>query len=148
MAFQTDRTRFLVLTGSLLLASALACRHKEEPQNVLVQRGDDVVATGSMATIMDSVPGDAILFSGDASFGGVAGGDYLGAGGKQAITGRIHGSLRAAGGDIHVAAAVDRNVSIAAGRIELDSLGVVARNAYLFGGDIQVDGAVRGSLVA
>jgi hypothetical protein len=148
MAFRTDRTRFLVLTGSLLLASSLACRHKEEPQNVLVQRGDDVVATGSMATIMDSVPGDAIIFSGDASFGGIAGGDYLGAGGKQAITGRIHGSLRAAGGDIHVAAAVDRNVSIAAGRIELDSAGVIARNAYLFGGDIQVDGAVRGSLVA
>jgi hypothetical protein len=148
MAFQTDRTRFLVLTGSLLLTSTLACRHKEEPQNVLVQRGDDVVATGSMATIMDSVSGDAILFSGDASFGGVAGGDYLGAGGKQAITGRIHGSLRAAGGDIHVAAAVDRNVSIAAGRIEVDSAGAIARNAYLFGGDVQVDGTVRGSLVA
>jgi hypothetical protein len=148
MAFQTDRTRFLVLTGSLLLTATLACRRKaEEPQNVLARRGDDVVATGSMATIMDSVPGDAILASGDASFGGVAGGDYLGAGGKQTITGRIHGSLRAAGGDIHVAAAVDRNVSIAAGRIELDSAGVIARNAYLFGGDVTVNGAVRGSLV-
>ena len=148
MAFQTGRTRFLVLTGSLLLASTLSCRRREEPANVLVRRGDDVLATGSMATIMDSVPGDAILASGDVSFGGVTGGDYLGAGGKQAITGRIHGSLRAAGGDIHVAAAVDRNVSIAAGRIELDSAGVVARNAYLFGGDVTVDGAVRGSLVA
>src|SRR5258706_7785412 len=116
MAFQTDRTRFLVLTGSLLLASSLGCRRREEPQNVLARRGDDVVGTGSMATIMDSVPGDAILFSGDANFGGIAGGDYLGAGGKQTITGRIHGSLRAAGGEIHVAAAVDRNVSVAAGR--------------------------------
>jgi hypothetical protein len=148
MAFQTDRTRFLVLTGSLLLASTLACRRREEPQNVLVRRGDDVVATGSMATVMDSVPGDAILFSGDASFGGIAGGDYLGAGGKQAITGRIHGSLRAAGGQIHVAAAVDRNVSIAAGAIGLDSAAVITRNAYLFGGNVQVDGTVRGSLVA
>jgi len=148
MAFQTGRTRSLVLGGFLLLAATLSCRRKEEPENVLVRRGDDVVATGSMATIMDSVPGDAILASGDASFGGVAGGDYLGAGGKQTITGRIHGSLRAAGGDIHVAAAVDRNVSIAAGRIELDSAGGIARNAYLFGGDVTVDGAVRGGLVA
>jgi hypothetical protein len=148
MAFQTDRIRFLVLTGSLLLASTVACRRREEPENQLVRRGDDVVATGSMATVMDSVPGDAILFSGDASFGGVAGGDYLGAGGKQAITGRIHGSLRAAGGEVHVAAAVDRNVSIAAGGVELDSAAVIARNAYLFGGNVEVDGAVRGSLVA
>ena len=147
MVFQTGRTRFLVLTGSLLLSS-LSCRRKEEPENVHVQRGDDVLATGTMATIMDSVAGDAILASGDASFGGVTGGDYLGAGGKQAITGRIHGSVRAAGGEIHLAAAVDRNVSIAAGAIGLDSAAVIARNAYLFAGNIDVDGAVRGSLVA
>jgi hypothetical protein len=78
----------------------------------------------------------------------VTGGDYLGAGGKQAITGRIHGSVRAAGGEIHLAAAVDRNVSIAAGAVGLDSAAVIARNAYLFAGNIDVDGAVRGSLVA
>jgi hypothetical protein len=148
MVFETGGSRFLILTGSLLLASTLSCRRNDEPQNVLVRRGDDVVATGSMATIMDSVPGDAIVGSGDASFGGVAGGDYLGAGGKQAITGRIHGSLRAAGGEIHVAATVDRNVSIAAGAIDLDSAAVITRNAYLFGGNVQVEGTVRGSLAA
>jgi hypothetical protein len=148
MAFQTGGTRSLILTGSLLVASTLSCRRSVEPANQLVRRGDDVLATGSMATIMDSVPGDAILASGDASFGGVAGGDYLGAGGKQAISGRVHGSLRAAGGQIHVAATVDRNVSIAAGAIELDSAAVITRNAYLFGGNVEVVGTVRGSLVA
>ncbi|HXI98090.1 MAG TPA: polymer-forming cytoskeletal protein [Gemmatimonadaceae bacterium] len=148
MAFQIRRTSSLVLVGSLLLASTVSCRRREEPENLRVQRGDDVVATGSMATIMDSVPGDAILPGGDASFGGVTGGDYLGAGGKQAITGRIHGSIRAAGGEIHVAAAVDRNVTIAGGSIALDSAAVIARNAYLFGGNVLVDGAVRGSLAA
>lgn len=148
MAFQTGRAHYLILTGSLLLASTLSCRRKEEPENVLVRRGEDVVATGSMATIMDSVAGDAIVASGDGSFGGVAGGDYLGAGGRQAITGRIHGSLRAVGGEIHVAAAVDRNVSIAGGGIELDSAAVVARNAYLFGGNVTLNGTVRGSLAA
>jgi hypothetical protein len=148
MAFQTGRTRSLVLASSLLLASTVSCRRREEPENLRVQRGDDVVATGSMATIMDSVPGDAILAGGDASFGGVTGGDYLGAGGKQAITGRIHGSIRAVGGEIHVAAAVDRNVSVAGGSIALDSAAVIARNAYLFGGNVLVDGAVRGSLAA
>jgi hypothetical protein len=148
MAFQTSGIRFVILTGALLVASTLSCRHREEPKNQMIRHGEDVLATGSAATIMDSVPGDAILASGDGSFGGAAGGDYLGAGGKQAITGRIHGSLRAAGGQIHVAATVDRNVSIAAGAIELDSAAVIARNAYLVGGNVDVDGTVRGSLVA
>jgi hypothetical protein len=148
MAVQTGGTRSLILTGSLLVAATLSCRRSQEPENQVTRHGEDVVATGSMATIMDSVPGDVILSSGNASFGGVAGGDYLGAGGKQAVTGRIHGSLRAAGGEIHIAATVDRNVSIAAGAIELDSAAVVARNAYLFAGNVEVEGTVRGSLVA
>jgi cytoskeletal protein CcmA (bactofilin family) len=138
MVFQTHSRRFLALLGAVLVSSTLSCRRaSNEPQNEIARRGDDVLATGSMATIMDSVPGDAILASGDVSFGGVTGGDYLGAGGKQAITGRIHGSLRAAGGQVHVAAAVG-----------LDSAAVIAKNAYLMGGTVQVDGTVRGALLA
>lgn len=149
MVFQTHPRRFLALLGAVLVSSTLSCRRaSDEPQNEVARRGDDVLATGSMATIMDSVPGDAILASGDVSFGGVTGGDYLGAGGKQAITGRIHGSLRAAGGQVHVAAAVDRNATIAGGAVGLDSAAVIAKNAYLMGGTVQVDGTVRGALLA
>jgi phytoene dehydrogenase-like protein len=116
------------------MASTLSCGRSEQLQNEVTRRGEDVLATGSMATVMDSVPGDAILAGGDLSFAGATGGDYLGAGGKQAVTGRIHGSLRAAGGEVHVAAAVDRNTTIAGGTVELDSAAVIARNAYLIGG--------------
>jgi len=149
MVFQTHPRRFLALLGAVLVSSTLSCRRaSNEPQNEVARRGDDVLATGSMATIMDSVPGDAILASGNVSFGGVTGGDYLGAGGKQTITGRIHGSLRAAGGEVHVAAAVDRNATIAGGAVGLDSATVIAKNAYLMGGTVQVDGTVRGALLA
>jgi cytoskeletal protein CcmA (bactofilin family) len=98
--------------------------------------------------VMDSVAGDAILAGGNVSFSGATGGDYLGAGGNQAISGRIHGSLRAAGGAIRVAATVDRNATITGGKVELDSAAVIGRSAYLFAGAIQVDGAVRGTLLA
>ncbi len=148
MVFQTRGRRFLGLLGAVVMASTLSCGRSEQPQNEVTRRGDDVLASGPTATIMDSVPGDAILASGDVSFAGATGGDYIGAGGKQAITGRIHGSLRAAGGQVHVAAAVDRNATIAGGTVDLDSAAVIARNAYLIGGTIQVNGTVRGALLA
>jgi hypothetical protein len=110
--------------------------------------GEDVLVSGGSPGVTDSVPGDAILAGGDLSFSGVTGGDYLGVGGKQAVTGRIHGSLRAAGGEIHLAAAVDRNVTITGGAIVLDPAAVVARNAYLFGGKIDINGTVREGILA
>ena len=83
MVFQTHGRRFLTLLGAVLMASTLSCGRSEQPPNEVTRRGEDVLATGSMATIMDSVPGDAILAGGDLSFAGAIGGDYLGAGGKQ-----------------------------------------------------------------
>ena len=109
--------------------------------------GDDVLVSGGSRTLRQRA-GDAILAGGDLSFSGATGGDYLGAGGQQAITGRIHGSLRAAGGEIHLAAAVDRNATIAGGDIVLDSAAVIARNAYLFGGKIEINGTVREGILA
>jgi len=148
MVFQTRGRRLLALSGAALIASTLACGRSEKPQNEVTRRGEDVLASGSTPTVMDSVPGDAILAGGDASFGGVTGGDYLGAGGKQAITGRIHGSLRAVAGEIHVAAAIDRNAAIVAGSVELDSAAIIARNAYIVGGTIQVNGTVQEGILA
>jgi cytoskeletal protein CcmA (bactofilin family) len=148
MVFQTRGRRLLALSGAALIASTLACGRSEKPQNEVTRLGEDVIASGSTPTVMDSVPGDAILAGGDASFGGVTGGDYLGAGGKQAITGRIHGSLRAVAGQIHVAAAIDRNATIVAGFVELDSAAIIARNAYIVGGTIQVNGTVQEGILA
>jgi len=148
MVFQTRGRRLFALSGAALIVSTLACGRREKPQNEVTRHGEDVIASGSTPTVMDSVPGDAILAGGDASFGGVTGGDYLGAGGKQAITGRIHGSLRAVAGQIHVAAAVDRNTTMVAGFVELDSAAIIARNAYIVGGTIQVNGTVQEGILA
>jgi cytoskeletal protein CcmA (bactofilin family) len=139
--------RRLVLLGPVLVASMFGCV-RSNPENKVTRIGEDVLASGSLPMVTDSVPGDAILAGGNVSFSGATGGDYLGAGGNQAISGRIHGSLRAAGGAIRVAATVDRNATITGGKVDLDSSAVVGRSAYLFAGAIQVDGAVRGTLLA
>ena len=148
MVFQTHGRRLLALSGTVFIMSTLSCGKSEKPQNEVTRRGEDVIASGSTPTIMDSVPGDAILAGGDVNFGGATGEDYLGAGGQQAITGRIHGSLRAVAGEIHVAATIDRNATIAAGNVELDSAAIIGRNAYLMGGTIQIKGTVQEGLLA
>jgi cytoskeletal protein CcmA (bactofilin family) len=145
MVFENHSRRFSALVGAVIVASSLSC-FAQKPENEKTRHGDDVLASGSTPTVYDSVPGDAILMGGKVSFSGSTGGDYLGLGGQQAITGRIHGSLRAAAGEIHVAATVDRNATIAGGNVEMDSVGVIAGNAYLWGGSVQIDGTVRKGL--
>ena len=147
MVLQTRARLILAVLSSALVASTLSCS-RDKPDNQVTRRGEDVLATGSGPTVMDSVPGDVILMGRDVLFSGSAGGDYLGAGGEQMIGGRIHGSIRAAGGETHVTAAVDRNVTIAGGSVALDSAADIGRNAYLFAGEVNVSGTVRGSLLA
>jgi cytoskeletal protein CcmA (bactofilin family) len=64
------------------------------------------------------------------------------------IGGRIHGSVRAAGGEVHITGVVDRNATVAGGNVTLDSTGVIARNAYFTGGNVEIAGTVRGGLLA
>ncbi len=149
MTVQIQPTHKLAPLGFVLLAAALACGGGgDRPENQVRRQGEDVLASGSEPTVRDSVPGDAILAGGNVGFSGAVGGDYLGAGGNQAIGGRIHGSLRAAGGNVHVAATVDRNTTLAGGSVVLDSAAVIARNAYIFGGTVQVNGTVREGILA
>jgi hypothetical protein len=147
MASHAHPRPFLSLFGSILLSSTLCCG-PSEPKNQVMRNGEDLLASGGAPNVIDSVSGDAIITGGDVGFSGATAGDYLGAGGKQTITGRIHGSLRAAGGEVNVTAAVDRNATIAGGKIALDSAAVIGRNAYLTGGDVEVNGTVQGALLA
>lgn len=137
----------LCCTLSLALVSIGGCV-QPKPENQVMRLGDDLLASGSKPAVRDSVAGDAILAGGDIAFLGATGGDYVGAGGRQDIDGRVHGSLRAAGGHIEVNAVVDRNATIGGGDVQVDSATVIAHNAYLIGGNIRVNGAVRGGLLA
>lgn len=148
MVFQTHLRLIVAAFGTTVVASTLSCMGGGSERPNLKRLGEDVVVSGGSPRVTDSIPGDAILAGGDLSFSGATGGDYLGVGGRQAVTGRIHGSFRAAGGEIHLAAAVDRNVTIAGGSIILDSAAVIARNAYLFGGKLEINGTVREGILA
>ena len=81
------RTRVaLTLLTALLTASTYGCV-RPKPENQVMRLGDDILASGSAPWLRDSIPGDAILAGGDMVFTGFTGGDYVGAGGKQEISG-------------------------------------------------------------
>lgn len=109
--------------------------------------GEDALVIGSISP-SDSVTGDATIAGGDVEFHGSAGGDYVGVGGSQIVGGRVHGSIRAAGGTVTVRGTTDRNATVAGGNVVMDSTGIIARNAYFTGGNVEVNGTVNGGLLA
>lgn len=138
---------FRGIAFGVLLGTA-ACGNPRDREPQYHRFGDDMVASGSMPQITDSVPGDILITGGELRFSGASGGDYVGAGGSQSIGGRIHGALRAAGGKLYITAAIDRNITVAGGDVQLDSAAAVGRNAYVAGGTVRVDGTIHGALVA
>lgn len=110
--------------------------------------GPDRAAAGMIATLTDSVAGDAMIAAGRARADGPVGGDVLGAGGLVTVGGRVGGSLRAAGGRVRLAGGVARNVTAAGGEVRIGEGGEVGGNAYLAGGSVEMAGTVRGELVA
>ena len=146
MVFQTRPRLILAVLSTVVVASTLSCGRPNG--QYFTRLGDDLIASGSTVGVTDSVTGDVILSGRYVESHGAVGGDYLGAGGNQAIGGRIHGSIRAAGGEIHVTGVAERNATIAGGSITLDSTADFGGNAYLIGGSIQVNGTVRGALLA
>lgn len=147
MVFQTRPRFILAVLGSVVVASTLSCGGSGRRN--YTRLGDDLIVSGGAALYPgDSVSGDAIVVGRDVEVNTGIGGDYLGAAGNQHIGGRIHGSIRATGGEIHVSGTVDRNATIAGGSVSLDSTAEIARNAYLVGGNVWVNGIVRGNLLA
>jgi cytoskeletal protein CcmA (bactofilin family) len=147
MVFQARPRFILAVLCPVLFASTVSCYGSG--RRSFTRLGDDVISSGSTyLTERDSVSGDAIIVGRDVETWTGIGGDYLGAAGNQKIGGRIHGSVRAAGGEIHVWGTIDRNATIAGGSVTLDSTADVTRNAYLVGGNVSVNGAVRGNLLA
>lgn len=108
--------------------------------------GSDFVASGSRITISENTPGDVMVASGELEFRGTAGGDLLVAAGEQSIAGEVRGSVRLAGGEISLNTAVARNATIAGGRVDIAPGASIGGNAYLAGGQVNVQGTVGGVL--
>lgn len=125
-------------------------------------RGNLYVGASS-ALISGTIQGDLIVAGADVLLGGPIGGDGLIAGGSVRSTSAVAGDLRVAGGTVIVledvagdlvmlagdgtfssSARVGKDAIIIGGTVKL--LGAVDGTAYLAGGDILVDGHVKGKV--
>lgn len=108
--------------------------------------GGDLVATGTVVEVPESVDGDVMAAGRDVVFTGDAGGSLLTAGSTQTLEGSVAGNVHAAGGAVLLASRVERNVTLLAADLLVAGDANVTLNAYLVGGRVEQRGAVRGNL--
>lgn len=127
----------------LAAASALACRAPDPiDEGVAVFRGGDLVAVHRDMTVRDTVSGDVMAAGAEIRFTGAAGGDLLTAGRTHVLAGAVAGSVRAAGSYILLGTAVERNVTLAGGTVVVDRRSGIRGNAYLMGRTVRLEGSV------
>ncbi len=111
-----------------------------------IRSGGDLVAFGAAAISTDSVSGDVMMAGGVVDFSGAGEGAFLAAGEEVRILGRISGSTLAAGRAVRFRGTGRRNVLLAGADVRLGAESVVARNAYVAGGQVEHLGTIDGSL--
>lgn len=121
-----------------------------DAKKTLVERdlGGDHFAAGCPIRIDRPVQGDVLLAGCSIDVDGAVGGDALMAGGNVRLGAPVSQSLYAAGGQLTVNAHVGRNARIAGGQVLFGPRSQVAGNVLVAGGDVRIDGAVKGYVSA
>lgn len=131
----------------LFLTSTAACGPiSPDGEELRFRSGGDLVATGTVVEIPESIDGDVMAAGRDVVFTGDAGGSVLTAGSIQTLEGSVAGNVHAVGGAVLLASDVERNVTLLAADLLVAADATVALNAYLVGGRVEQRGAVRGNL--
>ena len=126
----------------LLLTLASGCGPvAPDGEELRFRSGGDLVATGTVVDVPESVEGDVMAAGRDVVFTGNARGSVLTAGSTQTLEGSVAGNVHAAGGAVLLASRVERNVTVVAGDLLVASDADVALNAYLAGGRVEQRGA-------
>lgn len=137
------RRGVLLAACGLMVATALACRAPDPiDEGVAVFRGGDLVAIHREMTVRDTVSGDVMAAGGEVRFTGAAGGDLLTLGRIHVLGGAVAGSVRTAGRYILLGTTVERNVTAAGGTVVVDRRSVIRGNAYLMGRTVRLEGTV------
>jgi len=132
---------FCTLTG-------LACAAGRAEPSFSYEIGSDHFATGSDIEIEQPVAGDAMAAGETASLSSTVAGDAVLAGRYLVIGGDVGQNLYAAGSAVVVNAAVGRNARVAGGSVDIGRRALIAGNASVAGGRVNVTGTVKGYLQA
>lgn len=105
---------------------------------------NDFYAAGGSVTHSGEVREDMYVFSGSVTVNGRVGRDLTVLGGTVGVHGPIGDDLRVVGGETVIADEVKGDVFVLGGQLRVLSTGKVGGNVYFYGGEAEIEGAVKG----
>lgn len=128
--------------------AALAAEFKRG-ENAVLPASETVASNfytaGGMVNIMGNVAGDAYAAGGTLFSNGKVGQDLVIAGGNVYVNNEVGDDLRAAGGNITINSRIRGEAMVAGGNIMIMPDTNITKNAYIYGGQILLNGVITGN---
>ncbi|WP_018616423.1 hypothetical protein [Segetibacter koreensis] len=106
---------------------------------------DNLYVAGGTVTIDAPIYGDLIIAGGNITINDSVANDVLLAGGTATINGNVGDDIRCAGGQMYVRKNVGGELFVTGGRIEIDKDVIVNKGLMSSGGNIIVNGTIKGN---
>lgn len=140
---------FLTIFAIILLApcASFACEGSADDK-VLISKpvGDDLYAAGASVQVFTDVHGDLISAGGNIFVQGDIKQDLMLAGGDIGVDGKVMDDARLFGGNVIVSADIDDDLLMFGGNITLLESGSVGGDLIFAGGDVDIEGPVKGDV--
>jgi hypothetical protein len=107
---------------------------------------EDLYISGGGVTINAPVYGDLIIAGGTVTVNDSVSNDILVIGGTVRINGYTGDDIRCAGGEIHILESIGGDLVVAGGKIEIGKSATVNGSQFISGGDVVIDGIIKGKM--
>jgi hypothetical protein len=118
--------------------------------NVIISKPvyENLYVAGGTVTINAPIYGDLIMTGGNVTLNDTVTNDVLVAGGTVTINGYVGEDVRSAGGQISIRKGIGGELFVSGGRIETDREAFVNKGAVITGGNIIINGRIKGNTTA
>jgi len=141
------RIALVLFSLTVLTPTALAATLQEgDAFTLTTPLKDDYYGGGRDITLNQSIEGDAVLFGGNIRIQERVSEDVITAGGNIDVNAPVGDDARVAGGTIRMMSSVGGDVLVAGGTVELLESFTSSGDVLVVGGDIVINGLIRGNL--
>lgn len=118
--------------------------------NVVISKPvfENLYVTGGTVTINAPVYGDLVVAGGNITINDTVKNDLLLAGGTVVINGYVGDDIRSVGGRVYIGKGVGGELIVSGGKIETGTESFVTRGIVLAGGDMLINGRIKGNITA
>lgn len=138
----------LLITVLLVVCPAAGLTQQVTPTDRDMEFGKDRYLAGDRVNVIRATEGDVIAAGANVTVDSAVAGDVLVAGSQVRLTSAVQQGVLAAGREVVIAGTIQRNARAAGATIRLPSGARIGRNATLAGGQLDLQGAIDGYLLA